>query len=89
MTNSLFSTSEIKEEPKQVKKPRSKAKTQRAKKKRVVGKENSICSEVIGKLEQDTNDDNNWSDNDSSVGAVNDCSELVWWHGCEHHRRDA
>lgn len=54
MTNSLFSASELHEEVAPTKKPKSKAITQRSKKKRVVGKENSICSEVIGTLEQDT-----------------------------------
>jgi len=51
MTGSLFSSEDIKEEKKEVK---SKAHSLKSKKKRVVGKENSICKDVIGQLEQDT-----------------------------------
>lgn len=54
MTNSLFSSTELHEEPKPTKKPKSKSHTLKSKKKRVVGKENSICKEVIGILEKDT-----------------------------------
>jgi len=54
MTGSLFSSSDLHEEIKTEKVIKSKAHSLKSKKKRVVGKENAVCSEVIGKLEHDT-----------------------------------
>ena len=54
MTGSLFNSTDLQEEVKPTKKPKSSAHKTNGKKKRVVGKENSICKDVIGKLEQNT-----------------------------------
>ena len=54
MTDSLFSLSDLHEEVKPTKVIKSKAHSLKSKKKRVVGKENAVCSEVIGILEHDT-----------------------------------
>ncbi len=54
MVNSLFNMCDLTETKEVVKQPKSKAITKRGNKKRVIGKENSVCSEVIGKLEKNT-----------------------------------